>query len=65
MELIFAQHVIGENYIEAKIKAGKQTYIILEHLLNRARFTWDSNEKKMVENEVWNEYIQVSCTPNQ
>lgn len=58
----FPPHVIGEDYIAAKIKEWKNTYLFLKNMHRCDDFTWDQNEKREIvkSTEVWNEYVQVS-----
>ncbi|KAI8532294.1 hypothetical protein RHMOL_Rhmol11G0202400 [Rhododendron molle] len=61
MRSSFPQGGIAKNHIEAKIKNWKQTCFQLQHMLQILGFGWNATENRLlVEDAVWNEYVQVN-----
>ncbi|KAI8572661.1 hypothetical protein RHMOL_Rhmol01G0216700 [Rhododendron molle] len=61
MRVSFPQASINEIHIKGKIKKWKSDYLILDAMLRRLGFGWNANENKLVVgNEIWNEFVQVS-----
>ncbi|KAI8549183.1 hypothetical protein RHMOL_Rhmol06G0006400 [Rhododendron molle] len=61
MQVLFLQACINEIHIEGRIKKWKSDYHILDAMLRRPGFGWNRNENKLVvENEVWNAFVQES-----
>ncbi|KAI8542477.1 hypothetical protein RHMOL_Rhmol08G0140700 [Rhododendron molle] len=61
MRVSFPEADIKENHIEGKIKKWKRDYFYLDAILQIPGFGWNPNENKLVvENDVWNEFVRVS-----
>ncbi|KAI8571750.1 hypothetical protein RHMOL_Rhmol01G0143000 [Rhododendron molle] len=59
MRVSFPEAGIKENHIEGKIKKWKRDYYDLDAILQIPGFGWNPNENKLVvENDVWNEFVQ-------
>ncbi|KAI8533310.1 hypothetical protein RHMOL_Rhmol11G0287400 [Rhododendron molle] len=59
MQVLFPQACINEIHIEGRIKKWKSDYHKLDAMLRRPEFGWNRNENKLlVENEVWNAFVQ-------
>ncbi|KAI8559087.1 hypothetical protein RHMOL_Rhmol04G0147600 [Rhododendron molle] len=57
----FPQVSINEIHIERRIKKWKSDFFILDAMLRRPGFEWNPNENKLiVENKIWNKFVQVS-----
>ncbi|KAI8524499.1 hypothetical protein RHMOL_Rhmol13G0153800 [Rhododendron molle] len=53
--------LVDQGVWRTKIKKWKSDYRILDAMLRRPGFGWNPNENKLVvENEIWNEFVQVS-----
>ncbi|KAI8543480.1 hypothetical protein RHMOL_Rhmol08G0221600 [Rhododendron molle] len=61
MRVCFLEAGIKENHIEGNIKKWNRDYFYLDAILQIPEFGWNPNENKLVvENDVWNEFVRVS-----
>ena len=63
MQVSFPERGIGVNCIYAKIRYWKRDFARIHEMLTFAGFGWDADENKIiVEEEVWDHFVQVSSS---